>query len=149
MQRTKSKLGVLVLALGLSTGAMAQEGPVKYRQAIMQAVSGHSGAIAQIAYGGVGHTDQLEGHARALAEVTKLVATAFKEKALTEDPPTRAKSAIWEKWSEFDQKAADLGKAAADVAAAAQGGDLGAVAASLDPLWESCKSCHKSFRKKQ
>ena len=36
---------VLLAAMSVSTGLVAQEGPVKYRQAIMKAVSGHAGAI--------------------------------------------------------------------------------------------------------
>ena len=84
-----------------------------------------------------------------MAEVTKLVTTAFKDKVITEDPPTRAKLAIWEKWSEFEEKAGDLEQAAAAIAEAAASGDTGAVATALDPLWDSCKGCHKASRAKK
>ena len=142
---TLALLGAMLLFAG---SLSAQEGAIKYRQAIMKAVSGHAGAVAQIAYGGVAHTDHLKGHAHALHEVTLLVATTFREKALAEDPPTIAKPEIWQNWGEFEDKVAALVKAAADVAAAAESGGAGAVAGVLDPLWESCKGCHKAFRKK-
>ena len=146
MSNRTTRLLALVLAGVFSTGAFAQEGDVKYRQAIMKTVGGHAGAVAQIAYGGVGHTSHLKGHAHALLEVTKLVVTAFEANAMTEDPPTRAKPEIWAEWDKFKQKANDLEEAAAAVAAAADTGDTGAVAAALDPLWDACKGCHKPYR---
>jgi cytochrome c556 len=148
---TKKKLTrpLMLLALVFSAGVDAQEGPVKYRQSLMSAVGGHAGAVAQIAYGGVPYKDYLAGHAHALVEVSKQVTIAFKEEIITEDPPTRAKAAIWEDWDEFEAKAGDLEKAAAAVAQAAESGDTDAVAAKLDPLWDACKGCHKKFRQKQ
>lgn len=149
MTKRKLTLPLTVLALTLSALVSAQEGSVKYRQAIMMTVGGHAGAVAQIAYGGVPYQDYLAGHAHALAEVSKQVTIAFKEQAMTEDPPTRAKAAIWEEWDEFEAKAGDMEKAAAAVAEAAESGDTEAVAAKLDPLWDTCKGCHKKFRRKQ
>lgn len=149
MQNKKVTLPFLFLAVAFSAALSAQEGAVKYRQAIMKSVAGHAGAIAQIAYGGVAFKDHLNGHITALVEASKLVPVVFQEKAMTEDPPTRAKPDIWEKWSEFEEKANDFERAVAGVSQAADGGDLGAVAASLDPLWDSCKGCHKPFRVKQ
>ena len=135
------------LAIGGTTNA--QEGTVKYRQGLMGAIGGHAEAIAQIAYGGVDYTDHLAGHTEALKALTTLVPTAFREEAITEDPPTRAKAEIWQDWSKFEGYVKDLQQAAADVAETAGGGDVGAVAGSLDPLWDSCKACHDSFRKRR
>lgn len=149
MTKKKLSLPLMLLALMFSTALSAQEGPVKYRQSIMNTVGGHAGAVAQIAYGGVPHKDYLAGHAHALVEVSKQVTIAFKEQAMTEDPPTLAKAAIWEEWDEFEAKAGDLEKAAGEVAQAAESGDTEAVAAKLDPLWDACKGCHKKFKKKQ
>jgi cytochrome c556 len=148
---TRRILGSVLLALATlaSVSVAAQEGAVKYRQGIMKAVGGHSGAIAEIAYGGVAFKEQLAGHTHALLELSKLVTMAFKEKALTEDPPTRSKPDIWDKWSEFEEKAAAFGEAATALDAAAKGGDLEAVAKALDPLWDACKGCHEPFRAKE
>ena len=143
----------VILSLFVSSvmcGAVsAQEGTVKYRQGIMGAMGGHAEAIAQIAYGGVDYSDHLVTHTEALKAVTTLIPAAFREEAITEDPPTRAKAEIWQNWSEFEGYVNDLQQAAADVAETAAGGDVGAVAGSLDPLWDACKACHDSFRKRR
>ena len=80
--------------------------------------------------------------------MAKQVATAFKAEVITDDPPTAAKPDIWAKWPEFEEKTAELEAAIAGIAKAAAGGDLGAVAGSLDPLWDACKGCHKAFKVK-
>ena len=139
----------LFASLAFSGTVNAQEGTVKYRQGLMGAIGGHAEAIAQIAYGGVGYSDHLTTHTEGLKVLTTLVLTAFREEALTEDPPTRAKPEIWQDWSEFEGYVNDLQQAATDVAKTAAGGDMGAVAGSLDPLWDSCKGCHDSFRKRR
>ncbi|MDJ0956293.1 MAG: cytochrome c [Arenicellales bacterium] len=139
----------LFVSLAIGGTANAQEGTVKYRQGLMGAIGGHAEAIAQIAYGGVDYTDHLVGHTEALKALTTLVLTAFREEAITEDPPTRAKEEIWQEWPKFEGYVNDLEQAAADVAKTAAGGDVGAVAGSLDPLWDSCKGCHESFRKRR
>lgn len=148
------KIRTIILWLGLATLAAspilnAQEGDVKYRRSVMAAVGGHAGAIAEIAYGAVPHTDQLAMHAQALHTLSTTIVTAFREQAMTEDPPTGAKPEIWEKWDEFEQKVADLERTSAAVAKAAAEGDEIGVAESLDPMWDSCDGCHKVFRKKQ
>ena len=140
---------LLFATFGMSLSTQAQESTVMYRKSIMGAVGGHAGAIAEIAYGGVDYSDHMVGHTEALKVLTTLVLTAFREEVITEDPPTRAKAAIWEQWSEFEQYANDLQQAAADVAEAAQSGDMNAVATSLDPLWDACKGCHEPFRKEE
>ena len=140
---------LFLAAFSMSVGTHAQESTVMYRKSIMGAVGGHAGAIAEIAYGGVDYSDHLVGHTEALKVLTTLVLTAFQEEAITDDPPTRAKAAIWEQWSEFEQYANDLQQAAADVAETAKDGDMDAVAASLDPLWDACKACHEPFRQEE
>lgn len=123
MKRMTGWLSLLVF--GISTTLYAQEGAVKYRQGMMKAIGGHAGSIAQIAYGGVGYRDHLSGHLQALEVLSKQVVPAFQEEAITEDPPTRAKEEIWQKWSEFEQHANEFQKSVANVVEAAKGGDLG------------------------
>lgn len=141
-------LATALLTLAASSVLHAQEGDVKYRKAIMGAIGGHAGAVAEIAYGGVPYKDQLAQHAQALNELSALIVTAFREQAITEDPPTRARPEIWEKWEEFEAKAAELEKTSAVVAKAAAEEDEIGVAEGLDPMWDACDGCHKSFRKK-
>ncbi|MDH3691129.1 MAG: cytochrome c, partial [Gammaproteobacteria bacterium] len=116
----------------------------------MAAQGGHAGAIAQIAYGGVEHKAQLVAHIDALAALSKMTVIAFEEKALiAEDTPSRAKEVIWEKWDEFKEKAGDMEKAVSAFSAAAKAGDADAFGGKLDAVWDGCKDCHESFRKKE
>lgn len=132
-----------------SAGAEAQEGDVKYRQSIMGAIGGHAGAIAEIAYQSVPYVEHLAGHAEALHALSTLIPTAFRERALTEDPPTRARPDIWERWGEFEEKAATFEKAASAFAMAVAEEDEIGMAETLDPMWDACDGCHKVFRKKR
>lgn len=140
----------LFVALAVvSAGVFAQEGPIKYRQGVMNAIGGHATGIAEIAYGGVDHRAHLTIHVESLAALTKMVTIAFKEDAIpTEDAPTRAKPEIWQNWHDFEKKTNELMNAVTDYAAAVKTGDTDVVATKLDAVWDSCKSCHKKYRKK-
>ncbi len=144
--RRAAALGLGLALLGAAGSATAAaEGAIKYRQSVMMSVGGHTGAIAQIVFGKVEHRDHLSGHAHALAELAKYVNGAFKERAAK--GKTRAKPAIWKDWSGFQAKARDFEGAAADFAAATRsGGDL---PAAFKAMTETCKACHKEYRKKR
>lgn len=147
--RRATTLILSVVIVVLTGSAFAQEGPIKYRRGVMKAMQGHADAIAQIAYGGVDHGAHLTAHADAFAALSKMVPTAFEEDAMaTDDVKTRAKEQIWDEWSDFQAEADALAKATADFAAAARSGAKD-VAAKLDPVWDSCKGCHKKFRAKR
>ncbi len=140
---------VSMILLMLSTSVFAQEGPIKYRQGVMKAIGGHATGIAQIAYGEVGHRAHLATHTEALQALTKMVTIAFKEDAIpTEDAPSRAKPEIWQNWRDFEKKTEDMVKAVTDYATAARTGDANVMATKLDAVWDSCKGCHKKYRKK-
>ena len=147
-----TRAGTLVMSVvmfALTGSAIAQEGPIKYRKGVMKAIGGHADAIAQIAYGGADQGAYLTAHADAFEALSKMVSAAFKEDAMASgDVKTRAKDDIWKNWSDYQSKADDLSKAAADFAAAARSGGKD-VAAKLDPVWDSCKGCHKKYRAKR
>ncbi|MDH3378631.1 MAG: cytochrome c [Gammaproteobacteria bacterium] len=141
----------LSLALFVLAGSIgAQEGPIKYRQGVMAAQGGHAGAIAQIAYGGVDHNEQLVAHIDALAALSGMIVSAFEENAFVmEDTPSSAKAVIWERWDEFQEKAGDLESAVSAFSVAVKGADADAFGGKLDGVWDACKGCHETFRKKK
>ena len=127
-------------------GAMSdEEGDVKYRKAIMKGVSGHAGAISQIAKGKVSHSGDLQMHADALVQLTKMIPAAFKNKSMGHK--TTSNDKVWSDWAGFDGKAGEFERDAIAVAAAAKNGP-DAVKGTLKALFSNCKGCHKDYRVK-
>jgi cytochrome c556 len=62
--------------------------------------------------------------------------------------PTKAREGIWTNKSDFDGKANDLVKAAADLEAAAKSGDKAATLKAAGAVGKSCGACHDQFRDK-
>jgi cytochrome c556 len=59
---------------------------------------------------------------------------------------TRAREGIWTNKSDFDSKANDLVKAAADLEAAAKSGDKDKTIAAARGVGKGCSGCHDQFR---
>jgi cytochrome c556 len=59
---------------------------------------------------------------------------------------TRAREGIWTNKSDFDSKANDLVKAAADLEAAAKSGDKDKTLAAARAVGKGCSGCHDQFR---
>ncbi len=147
MRLLKSVVAVGLLAVVATTGAQGdRDALIKYRQALMKAQSGHLGAMFQIASGKAGQQSDLQAHAHGLAEVSKMLKGAFK--TATQGGKTKAKADIWKNWSDFEQKAGSMEQAAADVLAAVKSGDTSAVGAKLGDAGDTCKACHKKYRKR-
>ena len=62
--------------------------------------------------------------------------------------PTKAREGIWTNKSDFDGKAGDLVKAAADLEAAAKSGDEAATKKAAAAVGKTCGACHDQFRDK-
>jgi cytochrome c556 len=62
--------------------------------------------------------------------------------------PTKAREGIWTNKSDFDAKANDLVKAAADLEAAAKSGDEAATKKAAAGVGKACGACHDQFRDK-
>jgi len=61
---------------------------------------------------------------------------------------TKAREGIWTNKSDFDSKANDLVKAAADLEAAAKTGDEAATKKAAAAVGKTCGACHDQFRDK-
>lgn len=59
---------------------------------------------------------------------------------------SRALPVIWEKWDQFVLEAKALEDAATASASAIATGDANAIAASVDGIVATCKTCHETFR---
>jgi cytochrome c556 len=134
----------LLLAPALALADEAED-VIKYRQAVMKAIGGHMGAAGGIVKGKISHKNALKLHADSLAALSTDIPALFPAGSDFGDTPTRAKAEIWSKRDAF-AKEADKAKAAATAFAKAAGTPDAAV--RFKDLEESCKSCHKDFRKK-
>ncbi len=61
---------------------------------------------------------------------------------------TKAREGIWTNKSDFDAKAGDLVKAAADLEAAGKSGDEAGIKKAAATVGKSCGACHDQFRDK-
>ena len=143
----------LVLGLLAPAGATAGgEGEITYRQKVMSAVGGHTGASATILKQEGGSMDHLADHANALARLAEISRTIFPAGSGPEAGKTGALPEVWdggEHSLEFEaelERFAELARAFADAAATGDRRKAGGALISLGK--DSCKSCHSRFRKK-
>ena len=141
-----------LVAAGLAaTAAVAADkeakGIVAVRQNAMDANGGHVGAIKAILTEYPQAINLVVPHAEAIAAVALTVPDMFPKGS--DQPPTNALPAVWEKPDEFKaaaQKAHDLAQKLAETA---QGGDVQATLAAFGALGkEGCGGCHETFKKR-
>lgn len=145
MRRTITLGTAALLFAGFSAGAGTPDDAVKYRQAVMNTMSGHVSAISLIFSGKVEHQEYLLSHAEALATAGEQVGKIFPAGSGT--AKSDALPLVWEEADKF-QKAADAAKTAtAALRDAVKSGDKAAIGKSLKPVFESCKGCHDRYRK--
>ena len=152
MQSLKSVSVMSVLSLGVLAASSVQaaepENYIKYRQAIMKAMAGHSGSSGQILRGLVdAQPGELAFHADALARLNADLVRLFPEGS--DFGETEALPKIWEDPAGFAQKAKDAADATANFAKAAQRGDAAAMATAYKAVGESCKGCHQNYRERK
>ncbi len=142
-------VAVALTVMGASPGHAADEPEniIKYRQNVMKSMGGHIANIAAVAKGEVTYIENVSAHARALADMTKLVPSLFPEGTGT--GKTNALPEIWADRAKFDAASKANQQAAAEMVDAAATNDLATIQAALGKLGKSCGGCHKPFRKKK
>jgi len=144
----------LALAMSVSFGAAearaqadskADEGAIKYRQALMGAIGGDMAALSDLLKYGLSYPNHAVAHADALASHAKLIGAAFERKVV--DGPTDSEPAIWEKADEWKDKVKAFENETAKLAEVARSGDAAALALQLKATGKACGSCHDTFRK--
>ncbi len=93
-----------------------------------------------------GQSQAIGPDAEKLVETSKRIPSLFPPGSL--DPSTsRAKPEIWQKWSEFEGNAKNLGSKATQLAATSQTGNAEATNAAIADLGKTtCTACHDAFR---
>jgi cytochrome c556 len=132
------------MLLATPAGAQEPENQIKYRQAVMSAIGGHTGAASQIVRGNVVAEGALLIHAEALAALTRDIPHLFPEGSDLGE--TKAKPTIWEQWDKFTEASAKARTATDGFLAAVKHGDPQAIGAAFRQVGDSCKGCHDDFR---
>lgn len=138
-------LGLLAVAYTLY--AAEPEEIIKYRQNVMKTNGANASAASAILKGKVEYQDRLLDHARTIETFTKDIPVLFPKGSDSGD--TRALDSVWQKWSKFEQSARDNHAAASEFAKAVSANDKAAIKTAFKKLSDTCKSCHKDFRKKK
>ncbi len=131
--------------LPYGAGAADAQGTIKYRQNYMNAISGHTGALRRLKDGLFSAEGHMQMHATALAKLTKDIALLFPEG--TGIGKTDAQPEIWENWADFEARAAESQQAAQALLDAVETGDGAAIDTRFGELTDTCKACHRPFRK--
>ncbi len=132
----------------LGAAAHAESDPediIKYRQNVMKANGAHMAATGAILQGKVGYKARLGEHAKALVAINKDIPGLFPKGSDFGD--TKALDAVWSKRADFEKRAKASQVKADAFAKAAGSGDLKLASAKFKELSDSCKACHKDYRK--
>ncbi|HHW76164.1 MAG TPA: cytochrome c [Xanthomonadaceae bacterium] len=141
-------LGLSLLTVTQAAGPKPEE-VVGYRQSVYTIIGWNFKPIGAMVKGEVPFdAAAVARHAQYVEMMSKAAPEGF-SKGTGPDAvkDTEAKPEIWTKWSEFETKMSDFQQEAAKLAEVAKGGDEKAIKAQFGKTAETCKACHKEFRK--
>jgi cytochrome c556 len=150
MSNTLIHQRILLASVFLMAGtafAAEPEDIIKYRQSVMKANGAHMAATGAIINGKVDFKGQLGDHTKALQAINKDVAGLFPKGS--DFGETKALDAVWQKNAEFQKLAKDTQQKADALAKTVAAGDSKNYAARFKELSDSCKACHKDYRKEE
>lgn len=139
-----------LLLCGGIAAAHAESEPedlIKYRQNVMKSSGANAAAATAIVQGKVEFKDRLRDHAQALVTSTKNIPALFPKGS--DFGETEALDAVWKKPDDFAKRAKESHAKAVAFEKAVAANDTKSYAAKLKDLGDSCKACHKDYRKEQ
>jgi cytochrome c556 len=155
-----TRIGVAALgSLIVASAAMAQGAPpqtpeqqaataVLTRQAVFKLNGFVFGPVGGMLRGAPFDAKVAEKAGARLQVLGGLIPEVFVKDTHTFTLTTKAREGIWTNKSDFDSKANDLVKAAADLEAAAKTGDEAATKKAAAAVGKTCGACHDQFRDK-
>src|SRR4051795_10730206 len=151
MRPRRMLLSPLAAVALTATAAIAADkdakGVVAVRQNVMDANAGHVTAIKVILTEPPDRIGLVPAQAQAIADAAAAVPELFPKGS--DQPPSNALPAVWEKPDEFRAAAQKAQELAQKLAETARGGDVKATLAAFGALGkDGCGGCHETFRKK-
>lgn len=141
-------LGTGVLLNAHAAGAKPED-TVEYRQSVFNVIGWNFKPIGAMMKGEMPFDAAAVARHAAYIEMLSKAAPEGFAKGTGPDvvKDTEAKPEIWTKPSDFDAKMSNFQQEAAKLNEVAKGGDEGAIKAQFGKTAETCKACHKEFRK--
>lgn len=150
MKHARQSRYILLASVCLMAGtafAAEPEDIIKYRQSVMKANGAHMAAAGAIVNGKVDFKKQLGDHAKALQAINKDINSLFPKDS--DFGETKALDAVWKNSADFQKRAKDSAQKADAFAKAVASGDSKKFGPGFKELSDSCKACHKDFRKEE
>lgn len=145
---SRTMLFAALTLLGAAVHAESDpEDIIKYRQNVMKANGAHMAATGAILQGKVEYKKDLAYHAKSLQSINHDIPALFPKGSDFGD--TKALDAVWSRRADFEKRSKDTRAKADAFAKAASGGDMKAALAKFKELSDSCKACHKDYRKEE
>jgi cytochrome c556 len=149
MKSTRAVIVSLALGVACTAPAWAQfknaEHAVKYRQAAFTVMGKHFASLGAMASGKAPFdAAKAQADASVVAAVSALPWSGFGPE--TETIKSDAKMEVWLEKTAFDQGAQRLTAATAELAKAAQTGNLDQIKQAFGATAKTCKACHDSYR---
>jgi len=141
---------ILFASVCLVAGAAFAAEPediIKYRQSVMKANGAHMAAAGAIINGKVDFKGQLGDHAKALQAINKDINSLFPKDS--DFGETKALDAVWKNNADFQKRAKDSAQKANALAKTVAAGDSKNYGARFKELSDTCKACHKDYRKEE
>lgn len=129
----------------VAASATAPADAIKYRKAVMEALSNHVSAFMLVNFGKVEHQGHLKAHANAIADLGAQAKVLFP--AGTDAGDTDALPLIWKEPDQFRKLLGDLETSSAKLRDAVAANDKPGTMAAFKAMGEACKGCHDRYRK--
>jgi len=134
---------LLLSAPAVAGAHEGQKNPeVRYRHAVMEAMSNNFAAMAAIFKNDVNRPDELVVHARAMAESASLVGGLFP----VGSEGAAALPLIWEEPEKVAAASDEAAAAAAALVEAAASGDRATITKAFVAAGAGCKGCHERYK---
>lgn len=150
--KTMARITVFVVIVVLVAGVAAAqfvkpEDAIEYRKAVMVLIGQHFKRMGAVVQGKMPYDQDTFAANAALVETLATLPWEAVTAPGSDKGDTTLSPAVFAKGDELRQSADEFETAAAKLARTAQGGDMEAIKGDFNTVAQSCKSCHKAFRK--
>jgi cytochrome c556 len=141
-------LGLGLLTLVHAAGPKPEEA-VEYRQSVYTVIKWHFSPIGAMIKGEIPFdAAAVSRHAQYVEMMSAAALDGFPAGSGPDAvKDTEAKANIWTNWGQFENAMVEFQKEATQLAEIARGGEPGAIRAQFGKTAETCKACHREFRK--